>query len=86
MAGFKSKKPRTGFSRPTTNAGQVDREWKEVYPSELASGDILAGRGIVISVNSNVRPFIAVEAGYPESEVYNLDELEYVKAFVRKDS
>jgi hypothetical protein len=87
MAGFKNKKPRTGFNRPQATAGVVvDREWRNVYPEELKVGDIVANLGVV----TDILPFpdcsgeIFVAAGLPESKDYWLAQDKTVKAFVRK--
>jgi hypothetical protein len=85
MAGFKSKKPKTGFNRPQATAGQaVSREWKDVPANSLEPGDIIAGLGIVTEVASIIRPFVHVTAGHPEKKTHKLQNTSLVKAFVRK--
>lgn len=89
MAGFKSKKPRTGFNRPSAVAGQtVDRVWKKVLPTELAIQDTVAGLGVVTDIIAEVdcSGQVWLEAGIPVSKEYFVDASTYVKAFVRKDS
>jgi hypothetical protein len=88
MAGFKSKKPRTGFSRPTASGGEVvDRQWRDVYPEDLQEGDLVAGMGVITFLipATNCSDEIYVEAGLPESKDYFLPNDVKVKAFVRKD-
>ncbi len=87
MGKFKNKAAKTGFNRPTSTAStNVDREWRDVYAKDLTEGDIIAGKGLITEAIRNVRPFVIIEAGHPESKQYKLYELDIVKAFVRKDS
>lgn len=86
MSRFKSKKPRTGFDRPTASAGTVDRFWSDVYPDQLTSGDIVPGLGVIVTVRGAIAgsTYQVVEAGSPESTLHYLPKNIQVKAFIRK--
>jgi hypothetical protein len=85
MAGFKSKKARTGYVTPESKMSQdVDREWKDVYPDELAVGDILAGKGLITMKDITCQDDIFIMAGVPDSNTYDLPKNVKVKAFIRK--
>lgn len=85
MAGFKSKKPRTGYTAPEAKMSQnVDREWKDVYPDELVVGDLLAGKGLITDKHITCRDEILITAGVPNGTEYDLPKDVKVKAFIRK--
>lgn len=87
MAGFKSKKPRTGFNRPQASAGVVvDRVWKDVVPTELVVDDLVAGLGVVVDIEPipNCQDEVWILAGVPTSKEFFLPSAGKVKAFVRK--
>lgn len=85
MSGFKAKKPRLGYTAPSSIITQnVDREWRDVYPESLQVGDLVAEKGMIIYHSLTCRNEVYIEAGVPESKEFYLDKDTKVKAFVRK--
>lgn len=84
MGNFKARKARTGFNRPSANVGSVNREWRTVPISDLAIGDIVAGKGIVKLVfqTCNADEYF-LEAGETVEDCFDGSELVY--AFVKKE-
>lgn len=83
MAGFRNKKPKLGFDRPKAVGGQeVLRAWSTVKMSEIQVGDIIAGMGLVRTVQPTCRDEIYVEAG--ENTELFLPPDDEVLAFVKK--
>lgn len=82
MGQFKAKAPRTGFTRPSTDATKVDRHWKTVKIKDLEVNDIVAGMGIVKLVFQTCGAEYYLEAGDSVDQEFDPDT--EVLAFVKK--
>jgi hypothetical protein len=86
MGSFKSKPARLGYTAPTAITTSVTRVWKNVNVADLKIGDIVAGKGRVVS-----EPMISCDSeylvyiGYPDDELYAFSETESIYAFVEKE-
>lgn len=80
------------FKRPSIEIGAPGRIWQEVYPLQLAVGDIVPDHGKVdgIKVSSGegvvLKPYILVTTSFLSGEVYTWKETDRIKAFTTGDS
>ena len=85
MGRLKNKKTLPVFNKPSTelnsNHGRV---WKNVPVQDLQEGDIVAGKGVVLSVASTENEQIALETGYPEPKREVFDLWTTFHAFVKE--
>lgn len=87
-AGFKSKPGQSRiFSRPSTDATVVTREWRTVGVQDLKPNDLVANRGLVISVRTTQKDAeVVLEVGSPVSKTFSMNYGDQLFAFVEKES
>lgn len=86
-AGFKSKPPQARtFHRPSADVTAVTRQWRTVAVQDLKPGDLVAHRGLVISVKTTPKDAkIALEVGNPMSKTFFMNYGDRLFAFVEKE-
>lgn len=88
-AGFKNKRVKPNLNRPSVDLDRtgVTRQWRTVAVQDLVPGDIVSGRGQVVSSQPTCRDTeVALEVGVPDSKIYFMNYGDQVFAFVKKEN
>lgn len=89
MGRLKNKRVKPTLNRPSINLDRTHspREWKDVSVQDLAEGDIVAGRGQVVSIQPTCQDTeFALEVGVPDSTIIFVDYRDVLFAFVKKEN